>query len=298
MTSLIVATLLSSALVCGVSNYQFLIPAIGESSNITSNNETALESDGLGNVTPEQNIAEIQRILQDLFEGNSTIAFKSLLDSVHAEFGRLAQNDFALWNILSSNIIDEEKSGPLAQAFKVLAYDRLASTPEQANRTVMELAERILAKSNADDFDKLSVIEILKAATVKIDISNITNGDAAWIAGTVAGNDSDRNNLIEILYQIGLNAHNRGGNMSKIIGVLKDDVSSEMVQAVPVESLPLTQSLLHLAKLKSAGNQSMLNSIVDSIVTGVLGNEELIGAKIKEHRSQDLANNVTSPTTA
>ena len=108
----------------------------------------------------------------------------------------------------------------------ILAYDRLASTPEQANRTVMELAERILAKSNADDFDKLSVIEILKAATVKIDISNITNGDAAWIAGTVAGNDSDRNNLIEILYQIGLNAHDRGGNMSKIMGVLKDDVSS------------------------------------------------------------------------
>ena len=143
----------------------------------------------------------------------------------------------------------------------------------------MELAERILAKSNADDFDKLSVIEILKAATVKIDISNITNGDAAWIAGTVAGNDSDRNNLIEILYQIGLNAHDRGGNMSKIMGVLKDDVSSEMVQAVPVESLPLMQSLLHLAELKSTGNQSMLNSIVDSIVTGVLGNEELIGVK-------------------
>ena len=51
----------------------------------------------------------------------------------------------------------------------------------------------------------------------------------------------------------------------------------EMVQAVPVESLPLMQSLLHLAKIKSTGNQSMLNSIVDSIVTGVLGNEELIG---------------------
>jgi hypothetical protein len=270
-------------------NHFLAIDAVKQSEQVELLERTSAstaETNGLGQVGTQEMIDEIKRQLQPLFEGKSEIAFDSFLNALQVQL-----DIFAFWDILLNTVSQEGTSGPVAQAFKVLTFDRLSSSPEQANQTVKDLAEKIQINSESPDFDKLALLEISKAATAKIDSSNSTNDNVALIASIIATDDDDndtKHNLLQVLYQLGLNVHNRGGNVSKVFSSLHNDVTSEMVQAVPFEMLSLTQSLLHLAELKSSGDISdilALNSILDAIASQSIGSEELIGSKIVEFRN-------------
>jgi hypothetical protein len=245
----------------GLSLTVFLCLALLLSSIITPRLQAEVNPGTALDTCSKKQINDIDDRLFSSLKGKQTIAIADLLTRLTARIQEIGLNSSYILGAVKSKINDEGKSGATSQAMILLTNHWLKGNITSDNEIVVETAKQIENIQNRADPKQIS-------------------GAIIWIAEQVESGIPAPQETVNVgggaIDQIYLQIANKGGNMTKAAGTLMSSLSTEMIQAVSNDALPLLHSLDLLYHQESAGNVSRVNEILDNITNQVVGKESNI----------------------